>query len=117
VTYQISEQPAAMVQEEDFAKQLGLARYLAASSLPPARPLEPVLKGRAPKQERSVKKAGPKAKAEPARQKAGEAELAKERQEQGKSGGRRRHRPVSVGTKSSDLGLGVDLSHSAVSAP
>jgi hypothetical protein len=40
VTYQISEQPASRVQEEEFAKQLRLARYLAASSLPPSRPLE-----------------------------------------------------------------------------
>ena len=83
VTYQMSEQPAAMVREEEFAKQLRLARYLAASSLPPARSLEPALKGRAPKQERSVKKGGPKPKTEPARQKAGEAELAKERRRAG----------------------------------
>jgi hypothetical protein len=84
VTYQISEQPTAMVREEEFAKQLRLARYLAASSLASARPLEPVLTGRAPKLERSVKKARPKAKAEPARQKAGEAELAKERRRAGR---------------------------------
>ena len=51
VTYQMSEQPAAMVREEEFAKQLRLARYLAASSLPPARSLEPALKARAPRQE------------------------------------------------------------------
>ena len=57
VKYQVSEQPAAMVREEEFAKQLRLARYLAGASLPPSRPLEPVLKGRAPKQERSVPKA------------------------------------------------------------
>jgi hypothetical protein len=43
VTYQISEQPAAMVREEEFAKQLRLARYLAGASFPPSRPLEPAL--------------------------------------------------------------------------
>ena len=41
VTNELSEQPSALVQEEDFAKQLRLARYLAASSLPASRPLEP----------------------------------------------------------------------------
>jgi hypothetical protein len=84
VKYQISDQPVAMVREEEFAKQLRLARYLAGASLPAARPLEPVLKGRAPKQERSVPKARSKPKAEPVRQKAGEAELAKERRRAGR---------------------------------
>jgi hypothetical protein len=51
VTYQIPEPPCALVREEDFAKQLRLARYLAASSLPPAQKLEPVPKARAPKAE------------------------------------------------------------------
>jgi hypothetical protein len=37
-TYQVSEQPSSRVQEEEFAKQLRLARYLAAASLPPSRP-------------------------------------------------------------------------------
>ena len=50
VTYQVPEPPSALVREEEFAKQLRLARYLAASSLPPSRPLEPALKARAPKQ-------------------------------------------------------------------
>ena len=45
VTYQVSEQTSALVQEE-FAKQLRLARYLAAASLPPSRPLEPVRQAR-----------------------------------------------------------------------
>jgi hypothetical protein len=84
VTYQVPEQASALVREEDFAKQLRLARYLAASSLPPARPLEPGLKSRAPRPERSLKKAGSKAKAEPTRQKASEAELAKERRRAGR---------------------------------
>ena len=33
VTYQVSEQPSSKVQEEEFAKQLRLARYLAAGRL------------------------------------------------------------------------------------
>ena len=41
VKYQVAEQPSALVREEEFARQLRLARYLAASSLPPARALEP----------------------------------------------------------------------------
>jgi hypothetical protein len=34
-TYQVSELPSSRVQEEEFAKQLRLARFLADSSLPP----------------------------------------------------------------------------------
>jgi hypothetical protein len=41
VSYQLAEQPSARVQEEEFAKQLRLARYLAAGGSPPSRPLEP----------------------------------------------------------------------------
>ena len=89
VTYPLSEQASPVVREEEFAKQLRLARYLAASSLPPARPLEPVIKARARKQERSIRKTGPKAKAEPEKQKAGEAELAKERRRAGQVGQRK----------------------------
>jgi hypothetical protein len=83
VSYQPSLQASPVVREEEFAQQLRLARYLAASSLPPSRPLEPVLKGRAPKQERSVPKARSKPKTEPVRQK---AELAKERRRTGQVG-------------------------------
>jgi hypothetical protein len=86
VTHQVSEQPSTRVQEEEFAKQLRLARYLAAGGSPPSRPLEPVRQPRAPKKERSIAKAGAKGKAQPARQKAGEAELAKERRRAGKVG-------------------------------
>jgi hypothetical protein len=75
--------PFALGLEKEFAKQLRLARYLAASSLPPSRPLEPVPRARAPKQGRTVTKAGSKAKAEAASQKAGEAELVKERRRAG----------------------------------
>jgi hypothetical protein len=78
VTYQVPEPASALVQEKEFAKQLRLARYLAASSVPPSRPLEPASVARTPKQARPVRKASSKAKAEPARKKAGEAELAKE---------------------------------------
>ncbi len=95
VTYQVSEQPSTRVQEEEFAKQLRLARYLAAASLPPARPLEPVRQPRTPKRMRSVTKARPKTKAErlakKAREeesgkKAREEELAKERRRAGRPG-------------------------------
>ena len=46
VTYQMSEQPSSKVQEEEFAKQLRLARYLAAGGSPPARPLEAARSGK-----------------------------------------------------------------------
>src|SRR5260221_12564241 len=86
LTYQLSEQPSARVQEEEFAKQLRLARYLAAGSLPPSRLLEPGRQPRTPKQKRPIAKAGGKTKGESARQKAGEAELAKERRRPGQVG-------------------------------
>jgi hypothetical protein len=57
VIYQASEQASLLLREDDFAKQLRLARYLAASSLPPSRPLEPHLEARTRKEARSVKKA------------------------------------------------------------
>jgi hypothetical protein len=97
--------PSALVQEQEFAKQLRIARYLAGASLPTARVLEPVTKARTPKQERAVTKARPKAKAEPARQKAGEAELAKERRRAQQLGRHKGHHPARVGAKSSDLGV------------
>jgi hypothetical protein len=93
VTYRVPELPSALVREEEFTKQLRLARYLAASSLPPSRPLEPVAEARGPKPARPVTKARSRAKKEPARQKAGEAELAKER----RRAGRRVHKLPSVG--------------------
>ena len=85
VAYQVPEPASALGREEEFAKQLRLARYLAASSLPPSRPLEPASVARTPKQARPVRKARSKAKAEPARKKAGEAELAKERRRAGRA--------------------------------
>ena len=57
------------------------------------RPLEPTRKATAPKQERSIKKTGSKANAEPARKEAGEAELAKERRRVGQVA----HKPPSAG--------------------
>jgi hypothetical protein len=82
VTYQVSEQPSTRVQEEEFAKQLRLARYLAAASLPSSRPLEPAPETKAPKREGPVAKAKPKATGKKAR----EEELAKERRRAGRAG-------------------------------
>ena len=82
VTYQVSEQPSSRVQEEEFATQLRLARYLAAGGSPPSRPAEPVREARTPKKEASVAKAKPKAPGKKAR----EEELAKERRRAGQVG-------------------------------
>jgi hypothetical protein len=87
-TYQVAEQPSAVVREEEFARQLRIARYLAGAGVPAAR-LESVLKVRTPKQVRSVAKAASKGKSKPARQKAREAELAKERRRAGRGVGRK----------------------------
>jgi hypothetical protein len=86
VTYQVSEQPSSRVQEEEFAKQLRLARYLAAGGSPPSRPLEPVRQPRTPKQARSIAKAGAKTKVGTLAKKAREEELAKERRRAGRGG-------------------------------
>jgi len=87
VTYQVSEQPSTRVQEEEFAKQLRLARYLASGGSPPSRPLASVRQPRTPKRVRSVAKAGPKT--ETVSKKAREEELAKERR---RAGGRPGHK-------------------------
>jgi len=84
VTYQVSEQPSSKVQEEKFAKQLRLARYLAAGGSSPSRPLEPARQARTPKRVRSVTKATPKT--ETVGKKAREEELAKERRRAGRVG-------------------------------
>jgi hypothetical protein len=86
VTYQVSEQPSSRVQEEEFAKQLRLARYLAAASLPPSRPLEPARQPRTPKRARPITKAGAKTKPGTASKKARQEELAKERRRAGRAG-------------------------------
>jgi hypothetical protein len=83
---QVSEQPNTRVQEEEFAKQLRLARYLAAGGSPPSRPLEPVRQPRTPKQERLTGKARAKTKAETVSKKVREEELAKERRRAGRAG-------------------------------
>jgi hypothetical protein len=85
VTYQVSEQPSARVQEEEFAKQLRLARYLAAGGSPPSRPLEATSKARAPKDATSLTKARPKTKKDMPRRKGEEVELAKERRRAGQA--------------------------------
>jgi hypothetical protein len=86
VTYQVSEQPSSRVQEEEFAKQLRLARYLAAGGSPPSRPLEAVRQPRTPKRGRPVAQPGAKTKAETVSKKAREEELAKERRRAGRVG-------------------------------
>ena len=86
VMYQVSEQPSTRVQEEEFAKQLRLARYLAAASLPPSRTLEAVRQQRTHKQERPIAKAGAKTKAGTVSKKPREEELAKERRRAGRAG-------------------------------
>jgi hypothetical protein len=86
VTYQVSEQPSSRVQEEEFAKQLRLARYLAAGGSPPWRPLETVHEPRTQKKERPLAKAGAKTKAGTASKKPREEELAKERRRAGRAG-------------------------------
>src|ERR1700751_218521 len=63
------EPPSALLREEEFSKQLRLARYLAGSRLPPSRPLEPAIEARTPKQgtrkeARSVTKARGQSQAE-----------------------------------------------------
>jgi hypothetical protein len=83
VTYQVSEQPSTRVQEEEFAKQLRLARYLAAGGSPPSRPLEPVPAIETPKRGRPVAKSSAKTKGGTAGKKAREEELAKERRRAG----------------------------------
>jgi len=82
VTYQVSEQPSSRVQEEEFAKQLRLARYLAGSSLPRSRVLEPASKTKTPKRGQPVAKPG----AETVGKKPQEQELAKERRRAGAVG-------------------------------
>jgi hypothetical protein len=86
VTYQVSEQPSSKVQEEEFAKQLRIARYLAAGGSPPSRPLEPAPEAKTPKRGRPIAKAGAKPKAGTAGKKPREDELAKERRRAGRLG-------------------------------
>jgi len=64
---------------------LRLARYLAASSLPPSRPLEPAAGTKTPERGRPVAKPGAKTKAQTSK-KARDEELAKERRRAGRVG-------------------------------
>jgi hypothetical protein len=86
VTYQVSEQLSARVQEEEFAKQLRLARYLAAGGSPPSRRLEAARQPRTPKQGRPIAKQGAKTKATTGSKMPREEELAKERRRAGRAG-------------------------------
>ena len=96
VVYQPSELPSPLVREEEFAKQLRLARYLAASSPPPSRPLEPASAAKTPKQVRPVTKQSSKATGHKAR----DEELAKER----RRAGRVAHKAPSAGPRRSEKG-------------
>ena len=84
--YQLSEQPSSRVQEEEFAKQLRLARYLAAGGSPPSRTMEPAPEVKTPKRGRPVAKAGGKPKPGGLVKKAREEKLAKERRRAGRAG-------------------------------
>ena len=85
ITYQITEKPSTRVQEEAFAKQLRLARYLAAGGSPPSRLLESLRQGRTPKPERPIAKVAVKAKSGTSSKKARKEELAKERRRAGRT--------------------------------
>ena len=85
-TYQIAEQPSAVVREEEFAKQLRIARYLAGSSLPAVRSLEQAPGAKKAKRLHSTTKARSVTKKETPKQKAEEKELAKERRRAGRAG-------------------------------
>ena len=74
VTYQVPEPPSALVREEEFAKQLRLARYLAGASLGRRREIE-----KAGEKAPSITKPEPKAKAPSGSKKGVEVELARER--------------------------------------
>jgi len=73
-TYQVVEQPSAVVQEEEFAKQLRIARYLAGTSLPAVRSLEQAPRVKKSKRLHSTAKARPVTKKETPKQKAEEKE-------------------------------------------
>jgi hypothetical protein len=59
VTYQVVQQPSAVVREEEFAKQLRIARYLAGARLPAVRSLEPAPGAKKAKRLHSTAKARP----------------------------------------------------------
>jgi hypothetical protein len=85
-TYQVVEQPSAVVLEEEFAKQLRIARYLAGARLPAVRSPEQAPGAKKAKRLHSTAKARSVTKKETPKQKAEEKELAKERQRVGRAG-------------------------------
>jgi hypothetical protein len=105
---ELSSQPSALIREEDFAKQLLLARYLAGASLPPSRRLETHLNAKTPKPVRPLTKARRRTKAASRGQKAGDAELAKERAGRSNWPGIKYQPVFQAGAESNDLGLVVD---------
>ena len=74
VTYQVPGPPYALVREEDFAKQLRLARYLAGVSVGRPRAME-----KAGEKAQTITKPKPRAKAQSGSKKGVEAEPARER--------------------------------------
>ena len=91
VTYQVVEQPSAVVREEEFAKQLRIARYLAGAGGPTGRAVEPALPTRTRQEGKPARKASPKIKKETSRQTPGDVELAKERRRAVRAIGRDNH--------------------------
>ena len=85
-TYQVIEQPSAVVREEEFAKQLRIARYLAGARLPAVQSLEQASGAKKAKRLHSTAKERPVTKKETPKQKAEEKELAKERRRAGRVG-------------------------------
>ena len=85
-TYQIVEQPSAVVREEEFAKQLRIARYLAGARLPAVRSLEQAPGAKKARRLHTTAKARPITKKETPRPNAEEKELAKERRRAGRAG-------------------------------
>jgi hypothetical protein len=90
VPYQVSEQPSPRVQEEEFAKQLRLARYLAAGGSSPAPWLEAMPEAKVPKRGRPVAKAAAKNQVGNGRQEAPEGRIGKRKA----AGDRKRRHPV-----------------------
>ena len=85
-TYQVVEQPSAVAREEEFAKQLRIARYLAGARLPAVRSLEQAPGAKKARRLHATAKARPITKKETPRPNAEEKELAKERRRAGRAG-------------------------------
>jgi len=85
VTYEPSKQASPVVREEEFAKQLRIARYLAGASAPAVRKLEPAAQPQRSKSAKAIPKTRTGTKKEAPRQKAAEVELARERRRAGRA--------------------------------